>query len=102
MTVLSQASLTTTPCRTRLGMLSPCLRCLRLAPPLPEHGLDAGDIAPHLPHPRGVFELSARALEAQVENLLTQGLDLGGQLVVGAGTHIGRLHPLHDANSSPA
>src|SRR5579872_2049832 len=82
-------------------MLSPRARAVGLTPPFAEHGLDAGDVAPHLPHPRGVFELSARALEAQVENLLAHRFDLLGQLVVGAGADIGSLHPLHGAGSSP-
>src|SRR5205814_4793293 len=63
--------------------------------------LDAGDAAPHLPHPGGVFELSARALKAQVENLLAHGFELFGQLVIGPGAHIGGLGSLHGASSSP-
>src|SRR5689334_7869356 len=105
-TVLLQASLTTTPWRTRLGMLAPN-RGLRGraghlgAAPLAENGLDAGDIAPHLAHPRGVFELTTGALEPQVEDLLAERLDLLGQLVLGAGPQIARFHALHDGSSSP-
>src|SRR5437588_1089615 len=101
-TVLLQASLTTTPWRTRLGMLAPS-RGLRgrLAAPLAENGFDAGDVAPHLAHPRGVFELTAGALEPQVEHLLADGLDFLGQLVFGAGPQIARFHAFHDGSSSP-
>src|SRR3984893_1563933 len=101
-TVLSQASLTTTPWRTRFGMLAPS-RGLRgrLAAPLAENGLDAGDVAPHVAHPRGVLELTAGALETQVEDLLAEGLDLLGQLVLGAGPQVAGFHALHDATSSP-
>ena len=101
-TVLLQASLTTTPWRTRLGMLAPS-RGLRgrLAAPLAENGLDAGDVAPYLAHPRGVFELTAGALETQVEDLLAEGIDLLGQLVLGAGPQISGCPTFHDASSSP-
>src|SRR5579863_6860845 len=96
-TVLSQESLTTTPWRMRLGILTPNLgRRARLAAPLAENGLDAGDVAPHLAHPRGIFELPAGALKTQVENLLAEGVDLLGQLIDRAGSQIGSLHPLHD------
>src|SRR5260370_35775272 len=73
----------------------------RLAAALAENGFDAGDVAPHLAHPRGVFELAAGALKTQVEDLLGQGVDLLGQLVDGARPNIGRLHPLHGRTSSP-
>src|SRR5260370_24700974 len=100
--VLSQASLTTTPWRTRLGMLAPSLvLCERLAAALAENGFDAGDVAPDLAHPRGVFELAAGALKTQVEDLLGEGVDLLGQLIDRARPNIGRLHPLHGRTSSP-
>src|SRR2546423_1277108 len=101
-TVLLQASLTTTPWRTRLGMLAPN-RGLRgrLTAPLAENSLDARDVAPHLAHPSGVFELTAGALETQVEDLLAERLDLLGQLVFGAGPQIAGFHALHDGSSSP-
>src|SRR5439155_16155541 len=101
-TVLLQASLTTPPWRTRLGMLAPS-RGLRgrLAAPLAENGLDAGDVAPYLAHPRGVFELTAGALETQVEDLLAERLDFFGQLVFGAGPQVAGFHALHDGSSSP-
>src|SRR5690348_15361514 len=101
-TVLSQASLVTTPWRTRFGISAPS-RGLRgrLAAPLAENGLDAGDVAPHLAHPRGIFELAAGALETQVEDLLAERLDFLGQLVLGAGPQIAGFHALHDGSSSP-
>src|SRR3984893_7181885 len=101
-TVLSQASLTTTPWRTRFGILTPS-RGLRgrLVAALAEDGPDAGDMAPHLAYPRGVFELAAGALETQVEDLLAEGLDLLGQLVLGAGPQVAGFHALHDGSSSP-
>src|SRR5437762_13157373 len=101
-TVLLQASLTTTPWRTRFGMLAPS-RGLRgrLAAPLAENGLDARDVAPHLAHPRGVFELTAGALETQVENFLAECVDLLGQLVLCASPQIGGFPNFHDASSSP-
>src|SRR4030088_329076 len=101
-TVLSQASLVTTPWRTRFGMLTPSLGLRdRRAAPLAENGLDAGDVAPHLAHPRGVFELATGALETQVEDLLAERLDFLGQLVFGAGSQIARFHAFHDGSSSP-
>src|SRR5216683_216455 len=104
MTVLSQESLTTTPCRMRFGILYP-LRppsLLRLAAALAENGLDARDVAPHLAHPRGVFELAAGALETQVENLPAERVDLFAQLVGGAGAQVGGLHSLHGWTPSPS
>src|SRR5882762_5675781 len=101
-TVLLQASLTTTPWRTRLGMLAPS-RGLRgrLAAPLAENGLDTGDVAPHLAHPRGVFELTAGALETQVEDLLAERVELLAELVLGAGAQVAGLHAFHGCSSSP-
>src|SRR5438045_9140925 len=85
-TVLSQASLVTTPWRTRFGMLTPSLGLRdRRAAPLAGNGLDAGDVAPHLAHPRGGFELATGALETEVEDLLAGGVDLFGQFIVTAG-----------------
>src|SRR5438105_9953855 len=82
-TVLSQASLVTTPWRTRFGMLTPSLGLRdRRAAPLAENGLDAGDVAPHLAHPRSVFELATGALETQVEDLLAERVDLFGQFIL--------------------
>src|SRR3954453_14598750 len=102
-TVLLQASLTTTPWRTRLGMLAPSrgLRGRRAAP-LAKNSLDARDVAPHLAHPRGVFELTAGALETQVEDLLAERLDLLGQLVLGAGPESSGFHLLQEGASSPS
>src|SRR5216683_190242 len=77
--VLSQASLTTTPCRTRFGMTLFLL--LR--------GGRAGALR--------VLELTAGALEAQVERLLAKVLDLLFQLVGGFRPEIVSLHA--DASS---
>src|SRR5579862_143202 len=93
MTVLSQASLTTVPWRMRLGML---------AAPLAENGLDAGDAAPHLAHPRGILQLPAGPLEAQVEDFLAEGFEFFGQFVGGAGPDVRGLHSLHGCASSPS
>src|SRR6266851_2652787 len=98
MTVLSPESLTTTPWRMRFGMLYPLRRC---AAALAENGLDARDVAPHLAHPRGVFELAAGALETQVENLPAERVDLLGQLVERAGPEVGGRHSLHGSTPSP-
>src|SRR5947207_13722744 len=88
-TVLSQASLVTTPGRTGFGILTPSLGLrVRRAAPLAENGLDAGDVAPHLAHPRGVFELSAGALKTQVEDLLAERIDLFGQFILAARAQI--------------
>src|SRR5579863_954832 len=95
MTVLSQASLTTVPWRMRLGMGCP------LAAALAENGLDAGDVAPRLTHPRGVLQLAAGAPETQVEDLLAEGGEFLVELVGGAGPHVGGCHPLHGCAPSP-
>src|SRR5919205_4315490 len=88
-TVVSQASLVTTPWRTRFGILTPSLGLRdRRAAPLAENGLDARDVAPHLAHPRGVFELTAGALETQVENLLAERVELFAQFVLAARAHV--------------
>src|SRR5690242_16861682 len=97
MTVLSHASLTTTPCRMRFGIaLSLLLRGGRGgfdAPgALAQDGLDPRDIAPHLTHPRRVLELAARLLEAQIERFLAEIVDLLLQLVVGLCPDIAGLH----------
>src|ERR687883_873425 len=99
MTVLSQASLTTTPWRTRFGISTPS-RGRRRAAPLTENGLDASDVAAHLAHPRRVFELTAGALEAQVEDLLAERLDFIGQFVIAAGAQIAGLSALHGCCAS--
>src|SRR3954470_1191153 len=73
-TVLSPLSLTTVPCRIRFGIaaLSSTLRRGLAA----EHGLDAGDVAPHLAHARRALELAGGLLEAQVELFLLQRNEL--------------------------
>src|SRR5207247_3369601 len=65
---------------------------LDLAAAVRQHGHDAGDVAPHLAHPRSVLELAAGALEAQVELLLAQAFELGLEFVRGLGADIGGLH----------
>src|SRR5205823_14578664 len=86
----------------RLGILCPLRRLgRRHAPPLAENGFDARDVAPHLAHPRGVFELAAGALKTQVEDFLAERVDLLGQLVFGASSQIGGFPTFHDASSSP-
>src|SRR5690606_15296251 len=57
-----------------------------------ENGLDPGDVAAHLAHPRGVLELPGGLLEAQVELLLLQLQQLLAQLVLGLGPEFRRLH----------
>src|SRR5437868_2138960 len=102
MPVLSQASLVTTPWRTRSGMLTPSLGLRdRRAAPLAENGLDAGDVAPHLAHPRGVFELATGALETQVEDLLAERVDLFCQFILTARAQIAGFSALHGRASSP-
>src|SRR5437764_9617844 len=102
-TVLSQASLVTTPWRTRFGMLTPSLGLRdRRAAPLAENGLDAGDVAPHLAHPRGVFELATGALETQVEDLLAERVDLFGQFILAARAHLRLFCALRLCALSPA
>src|SRR5213082_1223955 len=101
-TVLSQASLVTTPWRTRFGMLTPSLGLRdRRAAPLAENGLDAGDVAPHLAHPRGVFELATGALETQVEDLLAERVDLFGQFILTARAQVAGFSALRCCDSSP-
>src|SRR6185312_14658085 len=86
------------PCRKRRRPSGHVLASLDLFPStglaraLADHGLDARDVAPHLPHARGVLELPARLLKAQVEHFLAQLLELALQLVVGLGPHVARLH----------
>src|SRR5665213_1685716 len=89
------------PWRTRFGISAPCRR-RRLATALAEDRLDPGDAAPRLTHPRRVFELPARALEAQIEDFLAEHFHLLGQLVRRLAAQIARLHRLHGAPSSPA
>src|SRR5579872_2821524 len=108
-TVLAFASLTTTPCRTRFGMVQILFTFGRLlapdpicrAPddalargfwffcrlsfgwrrrgrgcPLAEHRHDAGDVAANAAKPRGVFQLTACPLEAQIELFFFQARQL--------------------------
>src|SRR5690348_15188222 len=96
-TVLSQAWLTTVPCRMRLGMSGTSLVLRKCGPvAFAEDGLDAGDDAAHLAHPGGVLQLAGSALEARVEDFLGQRLDLFAQFVGAAGADVGGFHPLHD------
>src|SRR5262249_3173625 len=59
---------------------------------LAQHGLDARDGAADVSHARGVLELPARLLEAQVEHFLGELLELGVKLVGGLGFHVLGLH----------
>ena len=52
---------------------------------LAQHGLDTGDIAPDLPHPGRILELAVRTLEAQIEDLPAEDIELLGQLIIGLG-----------------
>src|SRR5579862_1679673 len=108
--VLFWASLTTMPWRTRFGISAPCpsgarrrrrRRSGRLTAALGEDRLDTRDVAPRLADARGIFELPARALKAQVEDFLAQGLDLVGEFVGGAAAQIARLGRPHTEPSSP-
>src|SRR5881398_210957 len=86
----------------RLGILCPLRRLgRRRAAPLAENGLDAGDVAPHLAHPRGVFELATGTLETQVEDLLAERVDLFGQFILTARAQIAGFSALHGCASSP-
>src|SRR5271170_5577814 len=71
----------------------------RLAAPLAEDGFDPGDVASDLTHPRCVLELPVGALKTQIEDLLTEHVEIARQLVIGLGPDIARLHP---TASSPA
>src|SRR5690606_11622088 len=57
-TVLSCLSLTTIPWSMRFGIVVPLNLTLRAGALLLRHGLDPRDVAPHLPHARGVLELT--------------------------------------------
>jgi hypothetical protein len=48
-----------------------------LAAPFAKDRVDPGNVAPHLPHARRVLELAVRPLEAQIENLLAEDVELG-------------------------
>src|SRR5579885_2601841 len=92
-TVFSCTSLTTTPCRMRLGIgFFLFLRGPAGAGALVEDRLDPRDVAPHLADPGRVLELAARALEAQVEGLLAEVLELLAELVAGLRPDVARLH----------
>src|SRR5215469_14565082 len=121
-TVLAFASLTTTPCRTRFGMVQILFTFGRLLTPdsfgrapenslargfwffrrgrfgrhrpcydraLAEHRHDPRDVMAHAAKPRGIFQLAARALKAQIELLLLQARQLVTKLVVGLVAKIG-------------
>src|SRR6185437_14435413 len=86
-TVLSALSLTTTPWRTRFGMIYP------LGPrPLGQYGPDTRDVAAHRPHPVGVLQLAAGALKTQIERLLAELFELGLEFVCGLGANVAGLH----------
>jgi hypothetical protein len=60
--------------------------------PAVQRRLDAGDVAPHLAHARGVLELSARPLETQVERFLAEVDQHRVQLVVRLLPNVRSLH----------
>src|SRR5512147_3073251 len=92
-TVFSPLSLTTTPCKTRLGIIPPlCRRSFGRRAALAQDQLQPRDITAHLPPPRRVFQLPARLLKAQIECLLAQLQQLVAQLVVGLEAQVGSLH----------
>src|SRR5271170_2476879 len=95
-TVFACLSLTTTPWRVRFGILFlSTLRggLFRRAGALdPRNRLQSRDVAPHLAHARGVFQLPAGALEAQVEVLFLELEHLVVDLVERHRSDIGRLH----------
>src|SRR3954470_24874297 len=95
-TVFAFLSLTTVPCRTRLGIFSSPLPARRLRGLglrlLAQEGLDPCDVAPDGAHAGGVLQLTAGALEAQVERLLLQRHQVGLQLIVALNPQIFRLH----------
>ena len=68
--VFSCLSLTTTPCKILFGMMSLLLGLGGSALLRGDH--DAGDVATHDTHARGVLQLTARLLESQVELLLLE------------------------------
>src|SRR6185437_10449850 len=68
-TVLSALSLTTTPWRTRFGMIYPLG-----------------------PHALGVLKLAAGALKTKIERLLAELFELGLEFVGGLGANVAGLH----------
>src|SRR5579884_3114616 len=72
--VLLCLSPTTTPCRVRFGILYPLhsRSTLGAGALLLRDRLEAGDVAPHLAHARGILQLSGGALKTQIELLLLQ------------------------------
>src|SRR5215469_65061 len=50
--------------------------------PLAEDGVDARDVAPYLPDPCGVLKLAVGALKPQIENLLSEDVELPGELII--------------------
>src|SRR3954470_9916526 len=83
-TVLSCLSLTTTPCKTRFGILissGPGLFSLLARELLALQRPDAGDVTADDLDPRRVFELPRRALGAQIELLLLERQELVLELI---------------------
>src|SRR6201987_5210078 len=66
--------------------------------PLAQHCLYAGDVAAYLPHSTSILKLAICTLEAQVEALSAEGVELLGQLIVGLRPHI---RCFHQTISSP-
>src|SRR5258708_8309061 len=85
--VLSIVSLPMAPSRPRFGISRSLPGGL-----LPQHRLDAGDVAAHLARAGGLLQLATGLLEAQVECFLAQVAQLILELVVGLGTEISGLH----------
>src|SRR6516165_6646402 len=93
-TVLSCLSPTTTPCSVRFGIPDPrsSFRLRTRGALLRRDRLGPGNVAPHRAHPRRVFELARRFLEAQVEALLLQLEHLVVELIERHAPQILRFH----------
>src|SRR5580704_7038994 len=86
--VFSCLSLTTTPCKILFGMS--LVLGLRRDTLLRSDGHDARDITSHNAHPRGVLQLPARLLKAQVELLLLELERLVVELILSHDANVGK------------
>src|SRR5258707_12110905 len=86
--VFSCLSLTTTPCKILFGMS--LVLGLRAGALLGGDGHDAGDITTHDAHPRGVLQLPACLLKAQIELLLLELERLVVELIFGHDANVGK------------
>src|SRR5438128_2280769 len=86
-----------TPWSVRFGIFLSSLRPGCGLALLPGDGLDTRDVAPHFAHARGIFELTGRPLEAQVELLLLELERLVVELVDG---HVPDIFGLHVCSST--